>query len=297
PTTAPATIAAPAPPPAASPQPTYPVPSLSTSTPHDAPIAVPQPTPTTEAPLHATLSPEPPAQAPTPPLPRLQTPYRVHPFSTLGIQFKASLAGIGFDIATPLAQHFNLRAGGSIFSYAGTYNDSGNAITGSAQFRSGSTYIEYFPWSRVGFHLDAGIVFNGNYLNGTNLVKAGSQFDLGDGTYYSSLSDPVHGKVKFDFGKTFAPSFLIGFGNIIPRSSHHFSFPFEIGFMYVGYSPNLQMTLLGTVCDSSTPPNCQKIDNDPEAQADLKKQLDNINSKITFLKFYPIISQGFAVRF
>jgi hypothetical protein len=282
--------------PATAPAVTYPTPNVTTSTPHDAVVPPPQPTPEAEQILHVHVGGELP-NAPSASRPVVRDDSRVRPFSTFGIQFKASIAGIGFDIATPLAQHFNLRAGGSIFTYAGTYDDSGNHIVGTAQLRSGSVYVEYFPWIHSGFHMNAGVVFDGNYMNGTSTVAAGTEFDLGDGKYYSSASDPVHGTVKFNFGKTVAPSFTLGFGNIVPRSKKHFSFPFEIGFMYTGDSPNLQMTLVGSICDTSNPPNCQKIDNDPEAQADLKKELDDINSDIKFLKFYPILSQGISIKF
>jgi hypothetical protein len=83
---------------------------------------------------------------------------------------------------------------------------------------------------------------------------------------------------------------------MIPRSNKHISFPFEVGFEYIG-APTIQLTFIGTVCDTSTPPNCQKIDNDPDAQANLQKEQNDINSDIRFLRFYPILSQGISIKF
>jgi hypothetical protein len=59
-----------------------------------------------------------------PPAPRGTAPtYR--PFSALGLSTRVGLAGTGFDIATPLATKFNLRAGGDFFSYLTTFQEQG----------------------------------------------------------------------------------------------------------------------------------------------------------------------------
>jgi hypothetical protein len=251
--------------------------------------APPAPTPTLDAPLRASSSPEQPRIVKKAPAP-------VHAFSTFAIQFKVGFAGIGFDAAVPLSQHFDLRGGGSIFSYNGSYDDSGDDITGAAQFRTGEFYLDYYPFSHGPLRLSAGVVINGNYLNATTLVKGGQEFDLNNDTYYSSATDPVHGTATFNFGRKAAPSFTLGFGSMIPRTGKHVSFPFEAGFMYIG-PPTLGLTLMGTVCDTSTPPNCEKIDNDPVAQASLQQEVNSINADIHFLRFYPILSQGVSIKF
>jgi hypothetical protein len=279
--------------PEAAPAPVAAMPPNTTVAPENVPstptTAPPQPAPTLDKPLVAHIQP---AETTQPVVVRRK---RIHAFSTFGVAFKVGAAGIGIDIATPLAQHFNLRGGGNIFSYTGTYNDSGDVFSGTAQLRSGSFYLDYFPFHN-GFRMSAGAVINGTQLNGTTSVAPGTEFDLGDGTYYSSTTDPVHGTVAFNFGRKVAPSFTIGFGNIIPRSGKHISFPFEVGFDYAG-APTIALTLVGTVCDTSTPPNCQKIDSDPTAQADLLQQQNDINSDIRFLRFYPILSQGISFSF
>jgi hypothetical protein len=236
------------------------------------------------------------ASAPQDPVIVTHAPARIRPFSTFAIQFKVGTAGIGFDAAVPLAQHFDLRGGGSIFSYSGSYDDSGDDITGAAQFRSGDFYIDYYPFRHGPLRISGGVVLNYNYLNATTRVGPGQPFDLDSATYYSSATDPVHGTASFNFGRKVAPSFTIGFGSMIPRTGKHVSFPFEVGFMYVA-DPSLSLTLVGTVCDTSTPPNCEKIDNDPVAQGDLQQEVNNINADIHFLRFYPILSQGISIKF
>jgi hypothetical protein len=269
----------------------YPVPGANTT--NTLEPAPPQPNPTIDAPLAANLPVE---QQPSAP-PAVQKAPRIKPFSKIAFEFKVGFAGIGVDVATPLAQHFNLRGGGNFFSYNGSYNDSGDIIAGDAKLRGGEFYLDYFPFHN-GFRISPGLVINGNNLNAATRVPAGTEFDLGDGTYYSSNHgvDPVHGTAIFNLGRKVAPSFTVGFGNMIPRSNKHISFPFEVGFEYIGV-PTLQLTLIGTVCDASTPPNCQKIDNDPDAQANLLKEQNDINSDIRFLRFYPILSQGISIKF
>src|ERR1700727_2469919 len=41
----------------------------------------------------------------------------IRPFSSVGVDAKIGLGGIGFDVATPIARKFNLRGGGNFFGY------------------------------------------------------------------------------------------------------------------------------------------------------------------------------------
>jgi len=218
---------------------------------------------------------------------------RIRPFSALGVQIKAGFAGIGIDIATPLAQHFNLRAGGSFVPFNAGYSIDGLSFEGQAQFRSATTSLDWYPFHN-GFRISPGVtLYNGNSLNATLSAPAGQNFDLGDGTYTSSPSDPVHGFGSMTFGRRTAPSFTLGWGNMITRSGRRFSMPFEVGFQYIG-APKINFNLMGTACNNT---GCDNIATDPTAQADLQQELVDINNQITPLRFYPIISIGFAWAF
>ena len=224
----------------------------------------------------------------------------VRPFSAIALQVKASSLGIGFDVSTPLAQRFNLRAGGSFFTYNGTYDSDGLLITGDANFRSGSASIDIFPFNN-GFRISPGITFyNGNNFNANINVPPGAQYDPGDSP--SSLSDPtgkdpIRGTAVMSFGKKYAPSLTIGWGNMIPRSGKHLSFPFEIGAEYID-NPSMALTLIGTSCDVNVPTDCEDIRKDPIAQQNLQEEQSDINSALhSYMRFYPIISFGVAWRF
>ena len=222
-----------------------------------------------------------------------QAPPRIHPFSAVGVQIKAGFAGIGIDVATPLAQHFNLRGSGSFaFFNAGYYID-GISLEGRANLSSANVSLDWYPF-HGGFRISPGVtVYNGNNLSATLSVPRGQNFSLGNDTYTSSPSDPVHGLGSITFGRHTAPSFTVGWGNMIPRSGRHFSMPFEIGFQYIG-PPKINMNLMGTACNNT---GCANIATDPASQADLQQELTDIDNEIAPLRFYPIISIGFAWAF
>jgi len=261
-------------------QPTYrPAPAASSSTP--SPIVSPV---LGSAPLRAAINPtiESPSQ-----------PQRIRPFSALGVQIKAGFAGIGIDIATPLEQHFNLRAGGSFIAPNISYDIDGLSFKGNAKFRSATASLDWYPF-HSGFRMSPGVtLYNGNSFNATLSVPGGQNFDLGDGTYTSSPSDPVHGIGSMTFGRHTAPSFTIGWGNMVPRSGSRFSMPFEVGFQYIG-APKINFALMGTACNGMA---CDSIATDPTAQANLQQELTDINNTIAPLRFYPIISLGLAWAF
>jgi hypothetical protein len=223
------------------------------------------------------------------------TPQRqsIRAFSAVGVQIKAGFAGIGIDVATPLAQHFNLRASGSFVPFNAGYYIDGLTLDGQVRFRSATASLDWYPFHN-GFRMSPGVtLYNGNSLNGTLSVPGGQSFDLGDGTYTSSPTDPVHGVGSMSFGRRTAPSFTVGWGNMIPRSGGRFSMPFEVGFQYIG-APKINFKLMGTACDNQ---GCDSIATDPGTQADLQQELTDINNQITPLRFYPIISIGLAWAF
>lgn len=222
----------------------------------------------------------------------VQSPH-FHPFSAVAIQLKSGFGGIGIDLATPLAKDINIRGGGSFLAYNGGYYVDGMSLDGKIDFRSADVSLDWYPF-HGGFRISPGItIYNGNSLSGTLSVPGGQNFSLGDSTYSSSPSDPVHGLGSMSFGRRTAPSFTLGWGNMIPRSGRHFSVPFEVGFQYIG-APKINFNLMGTACNTS---GCANIATDPTSQANLRQELADINNEIAPLRFYPIISIGFAWAF
>jgi hypothetical protein len=223
------------------------------------------------------------------------------PGSAIAVQLKGGFAGGGLDLATPLAQRLNLRVGASFLNFNGNYNLDGMQIDGDVRFRSATVQLDIFPFGG-GFRISPGLtVYNGNSLNANLLVPAGQKFDLGDDSFTSSPDaahgPPVSGTASMTFGNRTAPSLTIGWGNMIPRSNRHISFPFEIGVQYIK-DPQFHLELHGVACGGNTVGvGCQEIESDPQYQQDIKQEQDDINSSISPLRFYPIVSFGVAWAF
>ena len=221
------------------------------------------------------------------------------PFSAFAIAVKVGFEGFGFDVATPLARKLNLRAGASFFSFSPQINSDGINVDGTITFRKVAASLDYFPFGGS-FRVSPGVVmYNGNHLTANAVVPGGQTFSLGDGEYTSSTTDPVHGTFDLAFGSKAAPSLTAGFGNILPRKSgKHFSVPFEFGFEYIG-SPTVTLTLAGTACQQGQPAvtGCQPIASDTTTQANIRQEQTDINSDLSPLKFYPIVSIGLGYKF
>jgi hypothetical protein len=192
--------------------------------------------------------------------PAAATGYR--PFSAIGIDSYVGIGGIGFDVATPVHRKFNLRAGSEFFGYSTTFQEQGANIAAHLRLRSAHASLDWFPF-RGGFRISPLVVFaNDNRGQATAVIPAGETITLNGQDYLSSAIDPLHGAGSVDFRKT-SPGLSFGFGNMVPRSGKHFTFPLEAGFYYVG-QPGLKVSFTGSACDPTQPAaiGCESVDQD-----------------------------------
>ena len=230
------------------------------------------------------------------------------PFHSVAIGVKAGTTGVGFDIATPLNRHLNLRGGAAFFGYsASIVTDDGYQVNGDLKFKNVSAMLDYYPMGGS-FRISPGvIVYNGNGLDATATVAAGSTFSLGDVDYISATDKPVNGTMDLKFGNKVAPALTVGWGNMIPRHlGQHWSVPFEIGFEYIS-DPKITLNLAGYACPTNPAPvgactstnllYAQNLATDPTAQGNTRKEESDLNSDISPLKVYPIITIGLAYKF
>jgi hypothetical protein len=219
------------------------------------------------------------------------------PFSTVGFAFRAGLGGSGFDVATPMTSRFNLRAGADFFSFSNTFAEEGADVDASLRMRSGHFSLDWFPFGGS-FRLSPLVVFaNNNLARGTAIIPPGSTVTLSGQDYVSSLTDPLHGSGSIGFRKV-APGFTLGFGNIIPRTRGHFSFPVEAGFYYVG-QPTLKVAFTGSACDPTVSESigCESVDKDADFQKSLAAFIARNNNNLSYASFFPIFSVGFGFTF
>ncbi len=152
--------------------------------------------------------------------------------------------------------------------------------------------LDWFPF-RNGFHVSPMVNFsNNNTVRATVLVPSGSTITLSGSNYISSLTDPLHGSGSVGFRKT-SPGLTVGWGNIVPRSNKHLSFPVELGFYYEG-QPTLKVAFTGSACDPSQPASigCESVNNDAGFQQSLTQFTARNNHNLSYASFFPVLSTG-----
>ncbi|MEZ2348267.1 hypothetical protein [Terriglobus sp. RCC_193] len=216
-----------------------------------------------------------------------------------GLGLAVGINGIGLEIAEPIAQHFNVRAGGGYFRFEDTFTSDGAQVDASMKLGGGHASLDYFPWSHHGFHISPQLYFGvQTSADVTVIVPSGQQISLSGGDYVSSATDPLHGSAEVSVRKV-APGLTIGYGNLAPRRlGSHWSFPVELGFYYLG-QPDLKINFSGSACDPSQPPaiGCQKVNLDVDFQKDLQRFTARQNNNLSYASFFPVLSFGVGYRF
>jgi hypothetical protein len=219
------------------------------------------------------------------------------PFTAVGFAWRTGVGGTGLDLATPLARKFNLRAGFDYFRYAFAFQQEGADVNAAFRMGSGHASIDWFPFGGR-FRLSPMVVFaNNNRIKGTAVIPPGSTLSMNGQDYFSSATDPLHGSGTVTFRKT-SPGFTLGFGNLIPRTRSHISFPVEAGFYYVN-QPRLQVDFAGSACDPNYPPDigCGAVMDDPGFQKDLAAFIARNNHNLSYASILPVFSFGFGYSF
>ena len=216
------------------------------------------------------------------------------PFSGLAVGVKFGLAGIGFDVATPLIpQRINLRGGASFLDYTPSTITTDNLnINGNIKFQNADAMVAWFPF-HGSFRLSAGAtIYNNTGLTATLSVPTGQSISLGNGTYYSDPRFPLSGNGVFTFGGNNAvPRTTIGFGNMLPRKGH-FRLETEIGVQYFS-APTVQYTFTGNGCPAANSPESSC---GPVNQTDVTNEQNKLQNDLYDLKFYPILSFGLSYK-
>ena len=211
----------------------------------------------------------------------------------IGIGVKVSTLGIGGEVALPVTHRSNVRVGFNMFNYGHSFNKDGVTYKGTLNLRSAQATYDFFPIGAL--HISPGVLlYNGDKLTANASVPGGQPFTLNNVNYVSDAADPVAGTGKLTVYKT-APMVLIGVGNLVPRSSHHFTSTFEIGAAYQG-PPRIALNLAGSVCDS-TGLFCRSISSDPTVQSNILAEQSKLEKKASPFRFYPVISFGFGYKF
>ncbi len=216
------------------------------------------------------------------------------PNSHVGLAVKLTTLGVAIEGATPVSERTNVRVGFDVFGLNHDFDKDGITLAAQLKLRSFNTYLDWFPFGG-GFHVSPGVMlYNGNEVDGVATVPPTKKFTLGNEDLISNPANPVTGNAVVSFPKV-APSILIGWGNLIPRSERRWSIPFEIGVVY-SRAPTTTLSLGGSAC-SLNGAICRSVATDPGLQADLVTQQNKMNNDLSPLKVLPVISVGFSYKF
>ena len=216
---------------------------------------------------------------------------------SIGTEIHLGINGIGGDLALPIARKWNVRIGGQYFGYTGHFTSDGAQITADMHLGNGKAGVDWFPFGN-GFHISPQVMFAiQTDVYGTVIVPAGQAISLNGADYVSANADPLFGTAHIATRKA-APGLALGWGNISPRGSAHWSFPVEIGFYYIG-QPKLDVTFTGSACDPNFPQplGCDKVTNDVGFQRDLQRFIARNNNNLSYASFFPIAQFGVGYRF
>ena len=167
-------------------------------------------------------------------------------FNSLSIGANVGTTGWGIDIATPIGQHFALRAGFTImpnYSYSDEVDvdidnydyETSMEVEGSIGRTAGEVLLNIYPFKRSSFFISGGAVFGGDKLikvkgHSEELVNLMEQagkagIEIGDYTIPIDPYGNVSGGIKVS---SFRPYVGLGFGRIVPKNKR-VGFLFEIG--------------------------------------------------------------------
>lgn len=223
------------------------------------------------------------------------------PFSRMAIEAGVSTMGINLEAAVYANKHLNLRGTGDFLNYSvNNISTHGFNVSGTLNLAAAGVSLDYFPFPRHGLRISPGVLFyNQNRVNGTMVAQGGTSFTLNNATYYSSQSNPVTGIASLGLHKQNpAPTISIGWGNLISRNGGHWSFPVEVGAVYIG-QPQLAMSFIsGQVCaNPQGTVNCQNVVGNADVNNNLQAQVAKDQKKLNPYPFYPIVSFGIGYSF
>jgi hypothetical protein len=225
------------------------------------------------------------------------SPEQFRPFSRVAINSRVGVAGVGFDVATPMTKRLNLRVGSDFFGYSSNFLEEGANVGVKLHMQSEHAAVDWFPFGGS-FRVSPQIVFaNNNRVLATAIIPAGSVVTLDGQNFVSSQSDPLRGNGAVTFRKV-SPGFSVGFGNPIPRKKGRLSVPIEAGFYYVG-QPGLDVSFTGSACDPSQPATigCESVTRDADFQKSLAAFIVRNQRNLSYASFFPIFSIGFGYAF
>ena len=211
-----------------------------------------------------------------------------------GLGISAGTLGVGIQAATAVTRKANLRVGVNAFQYSDSFDKDGIHYTGTLKLRSAqATFDQYLGG---GFHISPGVLlYNDNKGTAVANVPGGQTFTLSGAQFYSNAANPVTGNGTLTLNKV-APMILIGFGNLLPRSSRHFGVNFDVGVVFQG-AAKVGLNLAGTACGISATLGCVNAGTDPTIQTKVAGEQVILNDYLKPFQYYPVVALTLSYKF
>ncbi len=239
----------------------------------------------------------------------VQPNYTSAPFSRLAFGGGISAMGINMQAAVVANRYINVRGIGNFFNYSlNNVSTNGLNASGKLNFATAGASVDFYPFPNHGFRISPGALFyNQNQVTAAANTPAGTSFTLNGTTYYSASANSVTGATPITGNAilglhTTKPAFTVttGWGNMIPRSGGHWSFPFEIGAAFIG-APSVNINLGGWACYDQAQTECASITGNSqiatEVQSNLSAQVAKWRNDLSPFRIYPIVSTGISYSF
>lgn len=209
------------------------------------------------------------------------------------LSFKVSTLGLGSDAAFRFQRHINLRVGATGFTYRRDVLDGDISYKAAFRLRSLQASLDWFPLGGQ-FHISPGLLlYDGNRVSAHAVIPTGRVMTAGAESFVSDIKDPIIGTATSKL-RSAAPMLLVGYGNLVPHS-RRFGFSIDGGVVFQG-SPSAQIALTGSACAVNLT-HCHSIATDPNIQADIVSGRQTMQSDLSILRFYPVVSFATSYRF
>jgi hypothetical protein len=117
--------------------------------------------------------------------------------------------GLGVGAALGISPNFGVHADFKAFNLSHDFAVDGNRYQGDIRLRQGGLYLDYFPWSSVGFRVTGGVLFTDDTLTGVSTPTSGT-YDFGGKRYPAVPGESSTASARYP---TVMPYFGFRFGH------------------------------------------------------------------------------------
>lgn len=196
------------------------------------------------------------------------------------IYLQGGTQGAGIGGAYGLGANFGVHADINAINFSHDFTVAGNLYKDDVHLRQGGVYLDFFPWSQLGFRVTGGVRFTDDSIIGVATPTNGT-FVFGGKHYPAVPGETATATAKYP---TVMPYFGIGFGH--QPQGKGFGFIADIGVAYG--VPRTSYVLSPTLTQLAGPAMSQQI---------ASQGAQEFADKAYRYRWYPTLQIGVSYRF